>query len=170
MEDKIKQFEKMFRFQDLEVWKRAADLSIPLFKLADQLDKSRKYRFAEQLRSAILSITINRWLIMKQYFRPLCISPITGEKFWNETFDLLPCHRGELKRGVKRWSSVGSTKRMMNALINIHQLADNRIAEFIMSTSLITNFSSCSMLPALNSLLFNKTDPIVISVTSGVLK
>ncbi len=59
MEDKIKQFEKMFRFQDFVIWQRAADLSMPLFKLADQLDKSRKYRFAEQLRSAVLSITNN---------------------------------------------------------------------------------------------------------------
>ena len=48
-----------FRFQDLEIWKRAAGLSSVLFRLADQLDKRRLFRFAEQLRAAVLSITNN---------------------------------------------------------------------------------------------------------------
>jgi four helix bundle protein len=45
-----------FRFQELEIWKRAAQFSSPLFQLADQLDKQRLFRFAEQLRGAVLSI------------------------------------------------------------------------------------------------------------------
>jgi four helix bundle protein len=48
-----------FRFQELEVWKRAAEFSSPLFQLADRLDKRRLFRFAEQLRAAVLSITNN---------------------------------------------------------------------------------------------------------------
>lgn len=48
-----------FRFQELEIWKRAAQFSSPLFQLADQLDKQRLFRFAEQLRGATLSITNN---------------------------------------------------------------------------------------------------------------
>src|SRR2546430_15194613 len=48
-----------FRFQDLEIWKRAAGLSSVIFRLADKLDKRRLYRFAEQLRAAVLSITNN---------------------------------------------------------------------------------------------------------------
>ena len=48
-----------FRFQELEVWKRAADFSSSLFKLADELDNRRLFRFAEQLRAAVLSITNN---------------------------------------------------------------------------------------------------------------
>ena len=51
--------EKQFRFQDLEIWKRAADLSLELFRYADALDKKKFYRFAEQLRAATLSITNN---------------------------------------------------------------------------------------------------------------
>ena len=51
--------EKQFRFQDFEIWKKAAYLSSPLFELADELDSKRLYRFAEQLRSATLSITNN---------------------------------------------------------------------------------------------------------------
>ena len=51
--------EKQFRFQDLEVWKRAATLSPELFRLADQLEARRLFRFAEQLRAATLSITNN---------------------------------------------------------------------------------------------------------------
>jgi four helix bundle protein len=48
-----------FRFQELEIWKRAAEFSPLLFRLADKLDERRLYRFAEQLRSAVLSITNN---------------------------------------------------------------------------------------------------------------
>jgi four helix bundle protein len=48
-----------FRFQELEIWKRAAQLSPALFRLADQLEKRRLFRFAEQLRAATLSITNN---------------------------------------------------------------------------------------------------------------
>ncbi|MFZ4378022.1 MAG: four helix bundle protein [Saprospiraceae bacterium] len=43
----------------MEIWKRAATLSDPLFCLADQLEKQRLFRFAEQLRGATLSITNN---------------------------------------------------------------------------------------------------------------
>lgn len=48
-----------FRFQELEIWRRAAEISSPLFTLAEQLDKRRLFRFAEQLRGATLSITNN---------------------------------------------------------------------------------------------------------------
>ena len=48
-----------FRFQELEIWKRAAQFSPLLFRLADKLDKRRLYRFAEQLRASVLSITNN---------------------------------------------------------------------------------------------------------------
>src|SRR5207244_11049936 len=48
-----------FRFQDLEIWKRAAEFSPLLFRLADRLDNRRLFRFAEQLRGATLSITNN---------------------------------------------------------------------------------------------------------------
>src|SRR5438552_17649106 len=48
-----------FRFQELEIWKRAAQFSPLLFQLADELDKQRLFRFAEQLRAAVLSITNN---------------------------------------------------------------------------------------------------------------
>jgi four helix bundle protein len=51
--------ESLFRFQNMEIWQRAADLSSPLFKLAEKLDERRYYRFAEQLRAATLSVTNN---------------------------------------------------------------------------------------------------------------
>lgn len=51
--------EKQFRFEDLEIWQKAAGFSGELFRIADDLDGKRKYRFAEQLRSATLSITNN---------------------------------------------------------------------------------------------------------------
>jgi len=48
-----------FRFEDLEIWKRGADAGLRLFRVADFLDAKKKYRFAEQLRAAGLSITNN---------------------------------------------------------------------------------------------------------------
>jgi four helix bundle protein len=50
---------KLFRFEDLEVWQRASDLGYELGGLADQLEEQRRYRFAEQLRAAGLSISNN---------------------------------------------------------------------------------------------------------------
>jgi four helix bundle protein len=51
--------EKQFRFEDLEVWRRAAAVSTKLFRLASSLEEKRLYRFAEQLRGATLSISNN---------------------------------------------------------------------------------------------------------------
>ena len=51
--------DKQFRFQDLKIWKHAAEFSPGLFRLADQLEDRRLFRFAEQLRGATLSITNN---------------------------------------------------------------------------------------------------------------
>jgi len=51
--------DKQFRFQDMKIWKRAAEFSPQLFYLADQLEQRRLFRFAEQLRGATLSITNN---------------------------------------------------------------------------------------------------------------
>lgn len=51
--------EKQFRFEELEIWQRAADITGALFRIADALDLKKKYRFAEQLRAAVLSITNN---------------------------------------------------------------------------------------------------------------
>lgn len=48
-----------FRFENMEVWQRAADVSMPLFDLAEALDARKYFRFAEQLRAATLSITNN---------------------------------------------------------------------------------------------------------------
>ena len=43
----------------MQIWLRAADISMPLFDLADALDARKYFRFAEQLRAATLSITNN---------------------------------------------------------------------------------------------------------------
>ena len=51
--------EKMFRFQDMEVWQRAADLGFDIDSVADVLEQHHRYRFAEQLRAAALSISNN---------------------------------------------------------------------------------------------------------------
>ena len=48
-----------FRFEDLEVWKDAVDLSCELFKAAQKAEDRKKFRFAEQLYGAAMSITNN---------------------------------------------------------------------------------------------------------------
>lgn len=50
---------KLFRFEDLEVWQRAADIGFELGVIADCLEDKRRYRYAEQLRAAALSISNN---------------------------------------------------------------------------------------------------------------
>jgi four helix bundle protein len=47
------------RFEDLEIWNRAADLAVKFHRIAERLDKRRLYRYAEQLRAAGLSISNN---------------------------------------------------------------------------------------------------------------
>ena len=48
-----------FRFEDLEIWQLARSLAVKLHKLAEELEKRRLYRYAEQLRAAGLSLTNN---------------------------------------------------------------------------------------------------------------
>jgi four helix bundle protein len=48
-----------FRFEDLEIWQLARVLAVKFHKVADELDKRRLYRYAEQLRAAALSLTNN---------------------------------------------------------------------------------------------------------------
>jgi hypothetical protein len=45
-----------FRFEDLEIWKLAADLALEFHALAGRLHERRLYRYAEQLRAAGLSL------------------------------------------------------------------------------------------------------------------
>lgn len=48
-----------FRFQDLEIWDMAIQIADYLFDIADTLEEKRLFRFAEQLRSAGMSISNN---------------------------------------------------------------------------------------------------------------
>ena len=48
-----------FRFEDLEIWKLAIKIADKLFNIADELEKRKLYRFAEQLRGSGLSMSNN---------------------------------------------------------------------------------------------------------------
>jgi four helix bundle protein len=48
-----------FRFEDLDIWKVAVDISLKLFTFADTLEKKKLFRFAEQIRGAALSVPNN---------------------------------------------------------------------------------------------------------------
>lgn len=48
-----------FRFQDLQIWQEACRLGDILDSIADELEAQRKYRYAEQLRGAALSVSNN---------------------------------------------------------------------------------------------------------------
>jgi four helix bundle protein len=48
-----------FRFEQLDIWKEANQVSDILFDYADKADEKRLYKFAEQLRAAGMSISNN---------------------------------------------------------------------------------------------------------------
>lgn len=48
-----------FRFEQLDIWKESIEVSDKLFDYADEADKKRYFKFAEQLRAAGLSISNN---------------------------------------------------------------------------------------------------------------
>jgi len=48
-----------FRFEQLDIWKEAIEISDKLFDYSDEADKKKYYKFGEQLRSAGLSISNN---------------------------------------------------------------------------------------------------------------
>ena len=48
-----------FRFQDLKIWQLAIQIADELFDIAENLEKKRLYRFAEQLRAAGMSAPNN---------------------------------------------------------------------------------------------------------------
>jgi len=48
-----------FRFQDLKIWQLAVEIADELVDIADDLEKRKLYRFAEQLRGAGMSISNN---------------------------------------------------------------------------------------------------------------
>ena len=58
MEHKGKVMSK-FRFQDLRIWQLAIEIANELFDIADDLEKKKLYRFADQLRGAGMSMSNN---------------------------------------------------------------------------------------------------------------
>lgn len=48
-----------FRFQNLEIWKRAIESADKLLDIAVEMDERKYYRFSDQLRGAALSISNN---------------------------------------------------------------------------------------------------------------
>ena len=48
-----------FRFQDLNIWQLAIQIADDLFDIADDPEKKKLFRFAEQLRAAGMSISSN---------------------------------------------------------------------------------------------------------------
>ncbi|KQR70351.1 four helix bundle protein [Pedobacter sp. Leaf176] len=48
-----------FRFQDLLIWQRAVIVGNKLIDISEKLEEIKKFRFAEQLRGAALSVSNN---------------------------------------------------------------------------------------------------------------
>ena len=48
-----------FRFEDLEIWQLSIDIADKILNIADELEKKNLFRFSEQLRGAVLSISNN---------------------------------------------------------------------------------------------------------------
>jgi four helix bundle protein len=51
--------EAQFRFQDLDIWRLAIEITDRLFEIADELERRHFFRFAEQVRAAALSMSNN---------------------------------------------------------------------------------------------------------------
>jgi hypothetical protein len=51
--------QKLFRFQDLELWKQAIAIGEKLLDIGAELETKKPYRFTEQVRGAGLSISSN---------------------------------------------------------------------------------------------------------------
>jgi len=49
----------MFRFENLEIWKKSIEIAEKLFDISDDLERKKLYKFAEQMRGASLSISNN---------------------------------------------------------------------------------------------------------------
>jgi four helix bundle protein len=56
---RMRQGRPHWRFEDLEIWNKGADLAVKFHRIAHHLDTRRLYRYAEQLRAAGLSISNN---------------------------------------------------------------------------------------------------------------
>jgi four helix bundle protein len=54
-----KERSSMFRFEELEIWKRGVEVLDKILDISDELEKRGLYRFAEQMRGAGLSIINN---------------------------------------------------------------------------------------------------------------
>ena len=48
-----------FRFQNLRIWQQSIDIADELFDIADELERKKLFRFAEQLRGSGLSMSNN---------------------------------------------------------------------------------------------------------------
>lgn len=48
-----------FRFQELDIWKKAIELGMVMADWADELEAKKLFRYAEQLRGAALSVSNN---------------------------------------------------------------------------------------------------------------
>jgi four helix bundle protein len=48
-----------FRFQNLKIWQFAIEIADDLFDIADELERKRLYRFAEQIRASGISMSNN---------------------------------------------------------------------------------------------------------------
>lgn len=48
-----------FRFENLEIWQLSIEVANELCDVADELENRKLYRFAEQLRGAVMSISNN---------------------------------------------------------------------------------------------------------------
>lgn len=49
----------MFRFEALDIWKKAIEITDTLLDVAEELEKRKLFRFADQLRGAALSMSNN---------------------------------------------------------------------------------------------------------------
>jgi len=93
-----------FRFQNLEIWKRAIDIADKLLDIAVEMDKRKYYRFSDQLRGAALSISNNiaegagsaskkKFAQLLNFAKPSCLG--------NANMLILFCKRGLVSKELR---------------------------------------------------------------------
>lgn len=86
-----------FRFQNLEIWKRAIAIADSLLDIAAEMDERKFYRFSDQLRGAALSVSNNiaegTGLASKKEFAQF-LNFVKRSCFENANMLILFCKRG----------------------------------------------------------------------------
>jgi four helix bundle protein len=113
-----------FRFEDLEIWKDAIKVASELFKIGNELEAKKLWRFADQIRGVGMSITNN-------------ISESTGTHMIGEQTQLLRYSKRECYEAANILVVL-----LIENLISVER-KENLYSRLSKLSSRIQNYSDC---------------------------